>query len=95
MSDAVTREECQISMTRLHERVDQISNSAVRIEESSKRMEKWAEDMHKIIYGNGNNSGLSTKITQLFERLGLHTKIIMGTILAVIAGVVKMIFNGK
>ena len=97
MSEPITREECTQSMGRLHQRVDEIKESVTRIEESSKRLEKFGEDMHKVIFGNGQE-GLITKITKLFERISLHTKIITGTVLAIIAGFIGLVFrlvNGK
>ena len=92
MPEQVTREECQISMARLHQRVDEIRESTIRMEESSKRLEKYGDDMHKLIYGNGQN-GMANKITKLFERVSLHTKIIVGTVLAIVGGFVTLVFK--
>lgn len=92
MSEPITREECQTSMGRLHQRVDEIKESTIRMEESSKRLEKYGEDMHRLIYGNGQN-GMSNRITKLFERVSLHTKIITGTVMAIIIGFITLIFR--
>lgn len=82
MSEPVSRIECKESMDRFHARIDEIQNSVIRMEESTKRIEKFGEDIHKLLYGNGNNGFLTTttkKFTQLFERISLHTKILVGT----------------
>lgn len=83
MSEPVTREECKDSMDRFHLRIDEIQKSVIRMEESTKRIEKFGEDIHKVLYGNGTSNGLITttarKFTQLFERISLHTKILVGT----------------
>ena len=92
MTEPITREECQTSMERLHERVDEIKESTIRMEESSKRLEKYGEEMHKLIYGNGQN-GMVGRITKLFERVSLHTKIIVGTVVAIIGGFVTLVFK--
>ena len=75
MSD-VTRPEFSESIARIHSRVDDIQKTVIIIEQSSKRIEKFGDDMHKVIYGNGGNNGLVIKITKLFERVSLHTKLI-------------------
>ncbi len=92
MEDKVDRQECRQSMDRIHIRIDEIQKSVVRIEESAKTMQKFSEDIHKVIFGNGND-GVITKIARMFERVSLHTKLITGTVLAIIARIVILIFN--
>lgn len=95
--EPVTRSECKESMDRFHTRIDEIQKSVIRMEESTKRIEKFGEDIHKLLYGNGNNGFITTtakKFTQLFERISLHTKILVGTFFCgVFAGLVAFIMK--
>ena len=92
MSEPVSRVECKESMDRFHTRIDDIQKSVIRIEESTKHIEKFGDDIHKLLYGDGNNGFITTttkKFTQLFERISLHTKILVGTFFCgVFAGLV-------
>lgn len=95
--DTILRTEYKESMDRFHIRVDEIKDSVIRMEESTKRIEKFTEDMHKLLYGDGNNGFITTttkKFTQLFERVSLHTKILMGTFFTgVFAGLITCLIK--
>ena len=92
MSEPVSHLECKESMDRFHIRIDTIQNSVIRMEESTKRIEKFGDDIHRLLYGDGNNGFITTtakKFTQLFERISLHTKILVGTFFCgVFAGII-------
>ena len=75
MSD-ITREEYNQSLGRIHDKVDVISEKTTQIETSAKMMQVSVEKICGCVYGNGKN-GIISRITQLFERVSLHTKLIM------------------
>ncbi len=83
-TEPIMRSEYNESIGRLHDRVNEIKDSVIRTEESVKHSEKFMKDMHSVLYGNGND-GFITKVdkrfVQLFERVGLHSKILVSTIL--------------
>jgi len=88
----ITREEYQTTMARLHERVDKIAETGIKIETYAKLMKESVDKICTCLYGNSEN-GLIQKVTKLFERVNLHTKIIVGALLAIIAGFVSLIFK--
>ena len=92
MSEPITREEYNDSIGRIHEKVNKISECVIEIATCSKMVKEDVRDMHKVIHGNGDN-GLTNKITKLFERVSLHTKIIVGTVLAIMGGFVTLVFK--
>ena len=49
MDNGITQKEFRQGMSRVHSRIDEIKESSIRQEESSKRIEKFAEDMHKVM----------------------------------------------
>ena len=97
MPEPIMRSEYNESIGRLHDRVNEIKDSVIRTEESVKHSESFMKDMHKVLYGDNGKDGfiITTKIqmTRLFERISLHTKIIITAILAIITGFVGMIIN--
>ena len=58
-------------MNRVHIRIDEIKESSIRIEESSKRIEQFVNDIHKVIYGNGRN-GLIIKLNNAITKVNLN-----------------------
>ena len=101
MPDQITREEFNSSVGRLHEETKKISSSVIRIEESTKHSESFMKDIHKLLYGNGSD-GFITKVdrkfTQLFERTGLHSKILvtillLGSISTIVMAFWKQVFK--
>ena len=90
MPDEITRQEYNQSLERIHTRIDDIQKTAIQIETSAKHIEESVKDMHKVIFGDGRN-GLIAKVTKLFERVSLHTKIIVGALLAIIGGFVTLV----
>ena len=84
MPEPITREEYSASIGRLHDKVEEIKESVIRSEESVKHSESFMRDIHKVLYGNGNDGFITRvdkKFAQLFERVGLHSKILVSTLL--------------
>ena len=84
MAEPITREEYSASIGRLHDKVEEIKTSVIRSEESVKHSESFMKDIHRVLYGNGGDGFLTRvdkKFTQLFERVGLHSKILVSTLL--------------
>ena len=82
MSD-ITREEFNQSLGRIHDKIDNIGKTGIQIETSAKIMQESVNKMCDCIYGNGKD-GITSKITRLFERISLHTKLITITIGSII-----------
>ena len=84
MAEPITREEYNASIGRIHDKVEEIKTSVIRSEESIKHTEGFVKDMHKLLYGNGGDGWITKvdrKFAQLFERVGLHSKILVSTLL--------------
>jgi len=81
--ESISREEFNQSLARIHDKVDIISKTAIQIETASKITQDSVEKICDCVYGNGRG-GLTSKITQLFERISLHTKLIMAIILSIL-----------
>jgi hypothetical protein len=84
MGEPITREEYNASIGRIHDKVEEIKTSVIRTEESVKHSENFMKDMHKLLYGNGSDGWVAKvdkKFAQLFERVGLHSKILVSTLL--------------
>ena len=84
MSEPITREEYNASIGRIHDKVEEIKTPVIRTEESVKHSENFMKDIHKVLYGNGGDGFLTRvdkKFAQLFERVGLHSKILVSIIL--------------
>ena len=83
MSEPITRPEFNETIARIHQRVDEISKTSTQIETSAKMMQISVEKMCDCVYGNGK-SGIISRITQLFERVSLQTKLITAIIFSII-----------
>lgn len=83
MVEPITREEFSQTVGRIHDKVDAIKQTTIQIETSTKIVEKSVEKICDCVYGNGK-TGLSQKIVQLFERISLHTKLIMGILFSIV-----------
>jgi len=84
MPEPIMRSEYNESIGRLHDRVNEIKDSVIRTEESVKHSESFMKDIHRVLYGNGGDGFLTRvdkKFAQLFERVGLHSKILVSTFL--------------
>lgn len=81
--EQVTREECVQSVNRIHLRIDDIKESAIRIEESSKRVENCVNEMYKILHGNGKD-GMIVKVSLLLEKVGVNRKLVFTVLFALI-----------
>ena len=95
--DFIKRDEYQSTMERLHQRIDKISETGIKIETSANLMKESVDKICECMYGNGKN-GLTQKITQLFERVSLQTKLIMGIIASILGMafiIIQNFINGK
>lgn len=80
----VKREEFNVSIARIHERVDEISKSTAAIEMASKFIAESSKQIHEAVFGNGKPGAL-TRITQLWTKVGVQWWLI-GTSIAFIGG---------
>ena len=78
-ADEVRREECQRSMERLHERVDQISKDVTEIKISAQFMKDASDKIHEAVFGNGK-PGVLQKITQVFTNVYFQWWLIGGMV---------------
>lgn len=78
----ITRPEFNETIGRIHDKIDAIAKTAIQIESSAKTVEKIVEKMGECVYGNGRE-GITQKLTRLFERVGLHTKLITAIFLSI------------
>ena len=67
----VKRGEYMHGQERMHARVDEIAQCSTRIEEAVKHISKDTSDMHRVVYGNGNN-GLTTRLSNVWAALKLN-----------------------
>ena len=87
----VSRDEYSRGQQRIHERIDKINESSVRVEASTKHIEALMTDIHKVIYGNGRN-GLKTQQAKLSTRV-IFLQWLVGAMLAGIIGVAGYIIR--
>ena len=80
----IKREEFNQSIGRIHDRVDVISKTTTQIETSAQSMQKSVEKMCDCVYGTTGKDGLIAKITRLFERSGLQTKLIIMIVVSIL-----------
>ncbi len=92
MLNEVTREECNQSMQRIHERIDEISKCSIKTEASATRMEAIMCDIHKVMYGNSKD-GLITKVSNLWQKVSGIYWLGGVIIVAVIGTLVGLIFK--
>ena len=83
MAEPITRPEFTETLNRLHERIDKISETGIKIEAAAQSMKEATDKICDCVYGNGK-SGLMSRVTQLFERVSLHTKLIMFVMASII-----------
>ena len=83
MPEPITRTEFNETVTRIHQRVDDIAKTGTQIETSAKMMQVSVDKMCDCIYGTNGKTGLTGKIVQLFERVGLQTKLIIFIFLSI------------
>jgi len=94
--EPISREEFNQSLARIHDKVDNIAKTTIQIETSAKMVQTSVEKICECVYGN-SKGGLTSKITQLFERVSLHTKLIMGiffSILGIAFYIIRNSING-
>jgi 23S rRNA U2552 (ribose-2'-O)-methylase RlmE/FtsJ len=83
MSEPITRPEFNETVGRIHDKIDAIAKTGIQIETSAKMVEKSVEKICECVYGN-SKEGITQKLTRLFERVSLHTKLIMLMIASVL-----------
>lgn len=71
----VERQEYNRGQERIHKRVDEIAKATAEIKTYSQAMKESSDRIYQAIYGNGRD-GLIQKVARMFERSGLHTKLI-------------------
>lgn len=81
--DFIKREEFNQTVGRIHDKVDNISKISIQIETSAKMVQTSVEKICECVYGNGKE-GITQKLTRLFERVSLHTKLIMGIVFSIL-----------
>jgi len=84
MAEGITREEYNQSLARIHDRIEAIEKTGTRIEVTAQLMKESVDKICECVYGN-DRTGLTQKITQLFERISLHTKLITFLVLSVMS----------
>jgi 23S rRNA U2552 (ribose-2'-O)-methylase RlmE/FtsJ len=83
MSEPITRPEFNETVGRIHDKIDAIAKTGIQIETSAKMVEKSVEKICECVYGN-SKEGITQKLTRLFERVSLHTKLIMGIVFSIL-----------
>ncbi len=83
MAEPITREEFNQSLGRIHDKIDAIGTTSTEIKVSAQMMKESVDKICNCIYGNGKE-GLNSKITKLFERISLHTKLITFVVLSIL-----------
>lgn len=104
MSNEITREEHNHSISRIQEEVKKIHDCQLIMGQDVKIVVKFGENIHKLLYGSNGKDGFITTVTRnfakLFERVSLHTKILVGTFFCgvfagIIAFIIRYITNNK
>lgn len=92
IEDVVKRDEFKDTVDRIHNRIDEMAKVQARMDVNVEHIKKFGDDIHKLVYGNGHD-GLITRITRLFERVSLHTKIFVSVGGAVLVGFIGWLFR--
>jgi len=79
----VTRDEYTRGQERIHNRIDSINDCTIRVEASSKNIEKMVTQMYNLIHGNGKE-GLISKFGKLWIRATINFSLIMICLTAII-----------
>jgi len=87
--DFIKREEYNASIGRIHDKVNEIKESVVRNEESSKHIEIFTQQIHKVVYGNGQD-GIIAKVKDACGMARGNRTLIILVLVAIIGGAVKM-----
>ena len=77
MGESIERSECQGSMQRMHEKIDEVidrvdatEKCAARVEQSASNIEKSVAKMEDIMYGSKDSAGIATKVSNLDQKVG-------------------------
>ena len=83
----VTHKEHNESISRLHSRIDEIKESSIRQEGSSKRqeessirIERFGKDIHDVIYGTDKTDGLLTRVSSNIKLIQINFRLVLGLI---------------
>ena len=85
MEDYIKREEYNASIGRIHDKVNEIKESVVRNEEISRHIETFTQQMHKVVYGNGQD-GILTKVKDACGMARGNRTLILLLLTAIIGG---------
>ena len=88
----VTRTEYCHGQERIHNRIDEISKQTYEMCVYAKMIKESVDRMHETMYGNGKD-GLMQKFTSIFERVSLHTKLVIAIILSLVAVAIKSLWG--
>jgi len=89
MEDYIKREEYNASIGRIHDKVNEIKESVVRSEEASRHIENFTQQMHKVVYGNGQD-GIIAKVKDASGIAKGNRALILLLLVAIIGGAIKM-----
>ena len=90
--DFIKREEYNASIGRIHDKVNEIKESVVRSEESSRHIENFTQQIHKVVYGNGQD-GILTKVKDAIGMARGNRTLIILLLTVIIGGAIKMFLN--
>ena len=85
MEDYIKREEYNSSIGRIHDKVNEIKESVVRNEEVSRHIETFTQQMHKVVYGNGQD-GIIAKVKDACGMARGNRTLILLVLTAIIGG---------
>jgi len=85
MPEGISREEFNQSLGRIHDKIDDINKTGIQIDTSAKLMKESVDKIYDCVYGTNGKTGLTSRIVQLFERVSLHTKLIMAIIFSILS----------
>ena len=85
MEDYIKREEYNASIGRIHDKVNEIKESVVRNEEVSRHIETFTQQMHKVVYGNGQD-GIIAKVKDACGMARGNRTLILLLLTAIIGG---------
>ena len=92
MEDFIKREEYNASIGRIHDKVNEIKESVIRNEEVSRHIETFTQQMHKVVYGNGQD-GILTKVKDALGMARGNRTLIFLLLTIIIGGAIKMFLN--
>ncbi len=89
--DFITKSEHNESTRRLHQRIDGMERSSIRIEESSKVIKESVGEMHNLFYGTDGKNGLLVRISTTFERVLTNRRLIILMLVAIVGSALVIV----